>query len=281
MNQEEIERQASQLLAAANPSPKPDNNVELDQVWARIDADLDSGQVAPGSRRRRVAIVGVAIAAVAALTAAAPFIATKTGVWNTPEWIPAGGPGEEYRLDGTDFGTELARLGADIPYPNEASRNRIMANMIDDFSGDESTVATTGTLRANLARGAICSWSHSWQEADAAADKAKRDASTKSLSSALTWPAVTDVDPKPAIDGDATDSGTGPTVFGYLPGIIDAANRGDAASLDSQIEESAWCVYWDAPATNEANTEPPPTEQTNTEPIATSPATMTSADPKR
>lgn len=78
-----------------------------------------------------------------------------------------------------------------------------------------------------------------WQDA---ANDAGRAAAVSGLRSALTWPAVTDVDPKPAIDGYPSDGGPAPTDFGYLPGIIDAAASGDAAGMPAVLDDSAYCA---------------------------------------
>lgn len=276
MNQTDDDGRVARLVEAANPVPGAVLTSELDEVWARIEADLDSVQVvADRSRRHRFVIMGVAVAAVAALTAAAPFIATKSGVWNTPEWISAGGPGQEYRLNGSDFAVELAKLGTDIPYPDEASRNRILTNVVEGLGGGgaEDAVATTGALRAELARGAICAWTHTWQDADAANDTSRRAASATALAGALTWSAVTDVDPKPAIDGEVDAGVRYPTVFGYLPGIVEAAAKGQVKLLASRVEESAYCAYWDRDTSSSEPTDAvsQPTEHKTGKPVATTP----------
>jgi hypothetical protein len=271
----------TRLVEAANPAPGTVRNSDVDNVWARIEADLDSVRIVAGrSRRHRLAIMGVAVAAAAALTAAAPFVATKSGVWTTAESTPAGGPGQEYRLNGSDFAVELAKLGSDIPYPDEASRNRILTNVVANLSGTDAKddVATTGALRAELARGAICAWTHTWQAADAAHDKNKRTASTKALTGAVKWPAVTDVDPQPAIDGEVDAGAKYPTVFGYLPGIADAANQGRAKLLASRTEESGYCTYWDGNTTSPEATAPVSQPTETGEAVATTPPNPTETE---
>lgn len=242
------ERQLDQLVTAADPAPDSPDAAALDQVWARVSPSLDAGIVTPFRRRGRLIRVGVGIAALAALTAAAaPFIATRTGEWNTPEWVAVGGPGEDYRLNGTDFAQEIAALGTDIPYPDQASREEVLQNMDADLGSlSEPAVASTGALRAYLARGAICAWARTWQSANTAGDAQLRTTSTDALASALTWKAVTDIDPHPSIDGDKTDTGYGPTPFGHLPGIIDAARHDNPTALAEGLEEGEYyCAYND------------------------------------
>ena len=238
------------LIAAADPLPDSDLTLDVTQGWARLEAKLEAepdAVVVPLRRRhRRYAVTG-AIAAAVALTAAAPFIVTRTGVWNTPEWVPAGGAGENYRLDGTDFPSELARLAADIPFPDDAARQASLAAIVANAAALRSSEAATGALRAEIARGAICTWTMTWKDADATG----RVAAVTALRGALTWPAVTDVDPKPAIDGYRADSGTAPTVFGYLPGVIDAAASGDSERLDALVDESGYCAVLTRPSRGE------------------------------
>jgi hypothetical protein len=242
------EHQLDHLITAADPSRgTPDARV-LEQTWTGVRTDLDTGAAVPFRRRSRLIRVGIGVAAVAALTAAAPFIATRTGHWNEPEWISAGGPGEEYRLNGTDFAQQLAALGTDIPFPDGPSRQKVLGNMVAEYSGGhEDAAMTTGALRADLARGAVCAWARMWTAANAAGDTRQRDAAVDALAGALTWTAVTDVDPHPSIDGEKTAVGNYPTVFGDLPGIIDAARHREPATLADRLENgaSAYCVYND------------------------------------
>lgn len=240
------EDQLDQLIAAADPAPGSPDATVLDEAWARLTADADAGVATPFRRRSRLIRVGVVIAAVAALTAAAPFIATRTGEPNPPEWVSAGGPGEQYRLNGTDFAQQLAALGTDIPYPDQAGREQVLDNMVTELGGRESAEASTGALRADLARGAICAWARTWQAANSADDTQLRRTSTDALAGALTWTAVTDVDPHPSIDGDKTDAGSGPTVFGDLPGIVRAARHNDPTALAEGLTANTYyCAYND------------------------------------
>lgn len=245
------DEQIARLISAADPRPDPDLTLEVDQVWAQLEATLEAEPdpvIVPLQRRRRRYVVAGTIVAAVALSAAAPIIATRTGVWNTPEWTPAGGQGEFYRLDGTDFPAQLRELATDIPYPDEDSRGADLQRILDSSTDSGSAEASTSALRAEIARGAICAWVQDWLDADAATDIPTRQADTDALEGALTWQAVTDVDPHPQIDGDVdTRVGfRGPTVFGHLPGIIDAANAGDAARLVSTANAS-YCFDLDLP----------------------------------
>ena len=244
----------TQLLAGADPSPADNDATVVDRAWAAIEGELlDDPVVTPlrkAARLRRAGVVGAVAVVALAASAGAAFIATRTGEQNPPEWVSAGGPGEIYRLDGTDFASELAELAVDVPYPDEATRAAGLAAIVADFARlTEPAAASTGALRAELARGAICYWSIAWQEATT--DDGRATAVT-GLRSALAWPAVTDVDPKPAIDGYPSDGGPAPTVFGYLPGIIDAAASGDAAELADVLDESAYCAVVTRPPVDPA-----------------------------
>lgn len=243
----------SRLIADANPVHVADS-IAVDRAWAAVEAELlDDGVVIPLRKPRRGMRVAGTVAGVAAValaaSAASVFIATRTGVWNTPEWIPAGGPGEAYRMDGTNLPSELVKLATDIPYASDAARRANLTAIVDQFGGErgKSTEMHTGALRAELARGAICSWTRAWQAADT--DEERR-AATTALRGAVSWPAVTDVDPKPAIDGAKTDYGMGPTIFGRLPGVIAATESSDEALLKQEVLESGYCAVTDGPARN-------------------------------
>lgn len=238
----------TRLIADADPLPNADDPAVADRAWAVVAAELaEDPAVTPmrrPSRLRRAGVVGAVAVVALAASAGTVYIATRTGEQNPPEWVSAGGPGEEYRLDGTDFAAELAKLATDIPFPDDVARQAALKAIVADLTGgDEPAVASTGALRAELARSSICTWTIAWQDADATG----RDAATAALRGALSWPAVTDVDPKPAIDGDQTDFGTGPTVFGHLPGIVDAAASGDEARLEEAVDESAYCAVLTRP----------------------------------
>ena len=276
------EGQLDHLITAADPSRgTPDERI-LEQTWAHVTTDLDSGAAVPFRRRSRLIRLGIGIAAVAALTAAAPFIATRTGEWNPPEWVSAGGPGEIYRLDGSDFASQLAALGADIPYPDQASRQQVLDNLVTEFAGGpEPVAASTGALRADLARSAICAWARTWQAANSAGDAQLRRTSTDALAGALTWPAVTDVDPHPSIDGDKTDYGRGPTVFGDLPGIIHAARHNDPTALAKGLEQNSYyCAYNDERQPRVAQEQGAPTAAKDRPAVPTTPPSAASSTNK-
>ncbi|MFT3969763.1 MAG: hypothetical protein QM695_05640 [Micropruina sp.] len=246
----DVDDALTRLVAEADPLPQSDDPGSVDRAWAMVEAELfDDPAVTPfrrGSRWRRVGVVGVVAAVGLAASAGTVYLSTRTGEHNPPESVAAGGPGENYRLNGTDFAAELAKLASDVPYPNAAARTANLAAIVRDASrDDESSQASTGALRAEIARGAICAWTLSWQSDHTT--KARRTA-TAALRGAMSWPAVTDVDPKPAIDGYRSDGGAGPTVFGHLPGIIEAAINGDEAGLAAALDESAYCAVTDRPA---------------------------------
>lgn len=255
----DVDDALTRLVAEADPMPQGDDPGSVDRAWAMVEAELfDDPVVTPfrrGSRWRRVGVVGVVAAVALAASAGAVYISTRTGEHNPPESVAAGGLGENYRLNGTDFAAELATLAADVPYPNEAARSASLAAIVRDATrNDEPSQASTGALRAEIARGAICAWTVSWQSSHTTKD---RRTATTGLRGAMSWPAVTDVDPKPSIDGYRSDAGPAPTVFGHLPGIIAAAASGDKAAVAAALEESAYCAVTDRPTVAENQTAAP------------------------
>lgn len=265
MNQDQQrDREVDRLIATADPEPTADLETP-DAVWSQISEEIDSArQVVPLRRGwRRPVILTSAVALALAASAAAVIIPSRTGNQQPADEVAAGGPGEIWRLDGTDFAAELTKATGDIPFPSESARATAISQLAAqaaDLGSEHDSFTTSGAERAEVARRAICAWTVVWQ------DPAKRTSATAELRGALEWQAVTDVDPRPAIDGDHTDGGARPTVFGYLPGIISAAERADAQMLQATIDQSGWCAV---------RPSQPPADQPATESLAPDPS-MTS-----
>lgn len=130
--------------------------------------------------------------------------------------------------------------------------------MVNGAGHDAQT--TTGAVRGNLAKEAICAWATTWN------DTHTRTTATNALQGSLTWTAVTDLDPSPSIDGYAGDNGNQPTVFGYLPGIVKAAAKGSPTQFTNAVDASGWC----ATSTQPEAPQPAPSSDTTTKPTPTS-----------
>lgn len=263
---------ALQLLRSVDPAPSVDDET-LNRVWETVTAALDSTP-RPRRRPRRGAVVLASIAAVAALSAAVPFLATRTGELNPPETVGIGGPGEFYRLDGTDLGAQLRALSADIPYPDETSRVVVISGMVADARRSPGLVATTGARRAELARGALCTWGRSWVAARSSGDVDETSRAASALRGAVAWPAVTDVDPAPWIHRTPGQGVTDFSVFGYLVAINQAVEVKRTAEVSRLLsQESAYCLMLETtrPETAAVAAPSPPPEDASPQP--TSPAT--------
>lgn len=254
----------TRLIATADPLHPLDDQPALDRAWTTIHTEVfASPVVVPIHRRwrRPTAVIGAVSIALAA-SAAAVFISTRTGTANPAADVPISGPGELLRLDGTDFASEVTTIGADIPFPNQASRKDAITRLADDAAGGgHDALVTTGTIRGNLAKEAICAWATTWHSVDT------RATATSALQGSLTWTAVTDLDPSPSIDGYVGDGGNQPTVFGYLPGIVKAATKGNTAQFTNAVDASGWCGTRPQPAapqpnpSGDATPEPAPTSK--------------------
>jgi hypothetical protein len=253
----------TQLIATADPLHPVDDQPALDRAWTTINDEVIASPVAVPLRRRwrrPVAVIG-AVAIALAASAAAVVISTRTGTENPAAEVPLSGPGEVWRLDGTDFASQLATISADIPFPDQASRKIAITRLADEAAGaggDAQT--TTGTVRGTLAKEAICAWATTWNDTDS------RATATSALRGALTWTAVTDLDPSPSIDGYAGDDGSQPTVFGYLPGIVRAATKGDRTRFAHAVDGSGWCGTRTPPEAPQ----PDPSRDATTKPAPTS-----------
>ena len=253
----------TRLIATAEPLHTLDNQPALDRAWTTIHAEMIAGPVVVPLRRRwrRPAAVIGAVSIALAASAAAVVISTRTGTENPAAEVPLSGPGEVLRLDGTDFASQLTTISADIPFPTQASRKDAITRLADEAAGaGHDAQTTTGTVRGNLAKEAICAWATTWHNTDT------RATATNALQGALTWTAVTDLDPSPSIDGYAGDNGNQPTVFGYLPGIVKAATKGNTTHFTNAVDASGWCG---TPPQSEAP-QPNPSSDTTTKPVPTS-----------
>ena len=140
----------------------------------------------------------------------------------------------------------MEQRARDIPFASAAARTTAVREIyaLDHKGGTAAdgthVETTTGALRAEIARAAICSFEADWHLADAARDNERRSRATSSLVAALSWPAVTDVDPHPTM---TLPSEIGPqaSTFGYLVDMATAAKAGDAAKLTAATDASSFC----------------------------------------
>lgn len=254
------------LLRKANPEPDAPDKRELECIWHEVDAATHGAHSLAQQRRKRLKALGATGATVALLSAGAMVVETRTGQVTEPEFVAAGGPGELYRLDGTDLPERLGKLAADIDFPDEATRSKAVEVQLGFADKAAGGLQSTGALNADLARGAICAWGRSWMAADAAGDEATKASSATALREALTWPAVTAVDPQPSMTGYDGDGGPTATAFGPLVSLNQALPSADAFS--STLAETGWCFRLDArPAAGDSS---PAAEPEQPEPGTTS-----------
>lgn len=236
-----------ELIASADPQPETPADAELDAVWAEVSAvTVGAASLAQRRVRRGIALAAGVSATALLLTAGAVWVATRTGQ-NTEPWeIPMGGPGELYRFDGSDLPAQLEALAADIPFKDTAAREAAVAGQVADArrsaAGPDVVQASTGALRASLARSALCGWARSWIAASEAGDHDAAQTAASAIRGAGAWPAVLDVDPAPTAGIDGTPAGIGSSVFGGLPLIQSAIDRSDAAAVDDLLLQAGWCA---------------------------------------
>lgn len=259
------------LLTSADPGARPassgalDNHEVVERVWSRLQeqmaadespgggraASAQLGRVARrrgGSRRgaRRAVTLAAAFAVIGGGTAAAAdYLASHTGEVNSGWEIAAGGPGENLRLDGTDFPEVLRSVTADIPFPTQAARDRALAGR--DFAPEADTMASTGAVRGWTASWAICAWVQDWASS-LDSDPVRAAAAVHVLDEARTWSAVTAVDPHPSMTGYRNDQGHGtPTQFGWLIPILDGVHAGSVTSVVDASQSNGYCRPDQAP----------------------------------
>lgn len=256
------------LLRDADPVPDAADEDVLESVWLEVEAATHGAHSLAQRRRKRLIAVAASGTTIVLLSAGALVIDTRTGQVAEPEYVAAGGPGELYRLDGTDLPQRMSELAAEINFPDEATRAQAVEVQVGFAEKAGSGQTSTGALNANLARGAICAWGRSWLAADASGDEVARTRSADVLREALAWPAVTAVDPQPSMTGYDGDAGPVPTGFGPLVALNQALPAADTFS--STLEESGWCIRLDArPSGDDSAPGQPPAHQ----PPASTPTT--------
>lgn len=242
------------ILAAAPPVPDASSQ-ELDQTWAMVQARLPVTEI-PRRRRVRVLIsVGVAAATltVGGVAAASVWSAHTGRFASDAEDARLGGPGERLDSAAPDYGTVIAKLTRDIPFPSNTAREISRQALVDDGQRDVSdpVLVSTGAMRLWTAQASVCAWADEWAAATNAGDVSARARATRMLDDAVTWPAVTDVDPKQVIkfqEKTVTDEKTGRTATrkvvvdnteaGYLPLVREAAHGTSVDAMGSVL------AYW-------------------------------------
>ncbi|WP_336026585.1 hypothetical protein [Geodermatophilus sp. FMUSA9-8] len=231
-------------------------------VWARVQATADKGEVdavdrlqqqrlnmigdreVAARRRRRVArlaSVTLVVAVAGSGTAAAAYIATRTGEELTGWEIGAGGSGEVLDKAGTDLRQVVAEATADIPFPlgYEAQRTWILDN---EGQPDPGSAVTESHLRSTVAGYAVCTWADAWVAADNAGDAAAREDATRTLAGAVSWEpfltfAADHGEPIPA------DSAEGVSYRWWLRPLAEAAAADDRQAVLDTVADSATCRH--------------------------------------
>jgi hypothetical protein len=249
------------LLSAATVrrDPADEQRIYAD-VWSRVQASMDGGATTPdddlqqrrlnligdrevAARRRRraarVASLTLAVAVAGSGTAAAAYIATRTGEQGTGWEIGAGGSGEILDRAGSDLRQVVEEATADIPFPPGYEEQRVW--VLDDAGRpDPGTAISESYLRSNVAGYAVCTWADAWVAADDAGDETARAAASETLAAALTWePFLTFArdhdEPAPA------EPAQGASYRWWLRPLAEAAAAGDRPAVLDTVDESDAC----------------------------------------
>lgn len=240
------------IAASAPPVPEP-TPLEVEQVWERI-----RGEVTPTrSRRKARLLIGAGVTAVAvgvSGVAAAGILNARTGRYADDEVARLSGPGEMIDINGTDYATVIAEESADIPFPTEAARRISIDDQVglDTRGTGDLGGTTTGGIRAEQARHAICSWANSWAVATKTDDAAARATAIDMLQAAPAWPAITDVDQEqrftPTTFTVADENGKeterdflDSTPFAWVPLVAKAASGTDLEAMGRPFVEWTRC----------------------------------------
>lgn len=249
------------LLQAAAPQVFEGSAADAERIWLRVAPTVELGG---RSRRRRVRIgIAAGLSAVVVGTsglAAAELYTARTGEGPVDaEDLRLGGPGEKLRLSAPDYADVIAEETADIPFPSEASRERALRQQVRDvrFARDNE-FASTGAVRAWVARSAVCSWSNQWAAATRDHDEAGRAEAIGMIQDAPTWPAVVAIDPEPysRMESQQVTDGKGHTwtehyrdtsQFFYLGPLGEAVEGRDVEAVGRLLGESSGSCRGDVP----------------------------------
>ncbi|WP_328294049.1 hypothetical protein OG218_15135 [Kineococcus sp. NBC_00420] len=225
------------------------------QVAARR-LDVIAAADARARRRRRVArtsaITTAVLLAGAGTAAASTYLATRTGQHTSGWQMQAAGSGELLNLEGDDRVQVMRELIADIPYAPGYEDLREAEPVTGSLRSEKNAQVSDSAARAWVARDAICTWADAWVAADSSRDRVARDAATAALAGSLQWPAVREVDPDPSPTGYLGDEGVGsPTQFGWVPGIVTAAQGGQRQAVLDAVAHDYSCFPEYTPAMNE------------------------------
>lgn len=190
------------LLTDAAPRVAEPSDVELDHLWLRVAGAIEETST---PRRRRVRIrvavaagIGAVLVGTSGLAVAERYTAhTGRGPMDAED-LRLGGPGEKLALAAPDYGKVVAEETADIPFPDQESREFAVQSQIHDARDagtDEFT--STSNVRASVAEAALCSWSNQWAAATRSGDEAARTEAIGMIRAAPGWPAVVALDPEP------------------------------------------------------------------------------------
>lgn len=271
-------------LAADDPGwPLRSGTAGLDDALDAIGLALASSAVPAAEAQRRPAPrwrpKRPMVALTAALTMAAGGVATAdvllsahTGQYANGWQIAAGGPGEYLRLAAPNFCRVALQETSDIPFPAGDQSWRLWMLVQTGIShvnvdgscgssgqGGKAEVAS-GTWRASTAMSAFCAWIYTWRDAQRAGDSATAAQAASEISSALSWNAVTAVDPDPTA-GPLHETGEGLTgdhsLFGWFKPFQAAVSNNDVSTVDQLITShygGAGCSSYDPPATSRGGT---------------------------
>ena len=246
-----------QLLQDAEPPVPEPTGEDLARVWSLVDREMRDSRP---SRRRRVRVgVAAGISAVVLGTsglAAAELYTARTGEGPVDaEDLRLGGPGEKLQLAAPDFGEVITEETADIPFPSSETRALAIQKQVDDARrAQNDEFASTGAVRAWVARSSVCSWSNQWAAATRDNDEAARTEAIGMIQAAPSWPAVTTIDPEPfsrmetreVTDGKGhtwTESYRDSSQFFYLAALGEAVEGRDLGAAGQILAEgygSCW-----------------------------------------
>lgn len=257
------------LMVDAAPPVSESSDAELDGVWLRVAAAMDSG-TKPRRRRARIvigALVGAAVLGTSGI-AAAELYTSHTGKGPVDaEDLSLGGPGERLDPAAPDYGKVVAQETADIPFPSIRSRQFAVQDQVHDerFAVPGTERVSVGAIRAWVADAALCSWSNQWAVATRNGDEAGRAEAIGMIQAAPRWPAVVAIDPKPysRMQTLEVDDGNGNThterfsdksQFYYLAALGEAVQGRDLETVARVLaENNGYCTSHLVPDLPSAN----------------------------
>jgi hypothetical protein len=171
----------------------PEMTTALDDLGQSIIADGIASKSKKLSRRRYLAVAGIAAVSLSiGVPAAADWLGVRTGLFgeaghtenDTTEWL---------RLDSPELDAIVDQFGTKYPLPAGGDWTETKKNLHGSGNGESGLMQESG-VELTVAMNAQCQWQRSWLNANAAGDQPAQTTATEVLNAIPNWQIIKDHD---------------------------------------------------------------------------------------